>query len=151
MLIMQEMWRHAEAQLGGLYCCTGQEAWGSKLQPVVAKGTTAAEIIAASTATDKAVYFSKLQRDLETPLEPMTLKDDNQAALKWINNEMEDGLTRYLATNRVYVWKKVIRGEMKPEWAKTIRNVADIVTKPPGGSDFHRLQAMLIVCEDWSV
>jgi hypothetical protein len=39
-------------------------AWGFKLQSFVAKSTTAAEIFAASTATDEAVYCQKLLRHL---------------------------------------------------------------------------------------
>jgi hypothetical protein len=67
-------------------------AWESRLQLVVAKSTTAAEIIAASTATDEAVHCQKLLRDLETPVEPMTLRVNIQAALRRMNNEIEDGL-----------------------------------------------------------
>jgi hypothetical protein len=55
---------------------------GSKRQSVVTKRTTAAEIIAASTAMDEAVYCQKLLKDLRTPVEPMTLRVDNQAALR---------------------------------------------------------------------
>jgi hypothetical protein len=73
-------------------------AWGSKLQPVVAKCTAVAKTIAAPTATDEAVYCQMLLRGIETLVEPMTLRVDNQATLKSMNNEIEDGLTRYLAT-----------------------------------------------------
>jgi hypothetical protein len=118
-------------------------AWGSKLQPVVADSTTAAEIIAASTAADEAVYCQKLLRDLGTPVEPTTLRVDNQAALKRVNNEMEDSLTRDVATHHMYVREKVADGEVKPEWIESKDNIAYLFTKLLGGRVFNRLRAML--------
>jgi hypothetical protein len=52
-------------------------------------------------------------------VEPMTLRVDNQAALKRMNNEMEDGPTRYLATRHMYVREKVASGGVRPEWVET--------------------------------
>jgi hypothetical protein len=122
-------------------------AWGSQLQPVVAKSTTAAEIIAASTTTDEAVYCQKLLRDLRTPVEPMIPRVDNEAALKIMNNEVEDGLTRNLATRRMCVREKVASGEGRPEWVETKINVADTMTESLVSGDFSRLRTMLGVCE----
>jgi hypothetical protein len=122
-------------------------AWGSKLRSVVANSTTVAEIIAASTATHEAVYCQKLLRDIGTPVELITLRVDDQVALKRMNSEMEDGLTRYLATRRMTLRGKVASGEVTPEWMETKRNVADTMIKPLGGWDFSRLRIMLEVCE----
>jgi hypothetical protein len=87
-------------------------AWGSKLQSV-AKSTTAAEIIAVSAATDQwqpitassrrgSLHYQKLLRKFGIPVELMTPRVDNQAVLKRMKNEIEDGLTRYLATNNMH-------------------------------------------------
>jgi hypothetical protein len=84
-----------------------------------------------------------LFRDAGTPVEPMTLRVDNQASLKRMNHEMEEGLTRYLAMRHMYVREKVISGELRLEWAETKKNVADIMIKPLGSEDFNRCQAML--------
>jgi hypothetical protein len=67
----------------------------------------------------------------------MTLIVDNLAALRRMNNKMEDGLIRYLATHHMYLREKVSppSGEVKPEWVETKRNVAAIMTKPLGGKD----------------
>jgi hypothetical protein len=81
-------------------------------------------------------------------VEPMTLRVDNQAALKRTKNEIEDGLTRCLATDHMYVWEKVASGEIIPEWVETKYNIADIFTKPLGGRDFSRLRGMLGVAEE---
>jgi hypothetical protein len=78
----------------------------------------------------------------------MTLRVDNQAALKLVNNEMEDGLTRYLATHHMYVREKVANSEVKPEWTETKDNIADVFTKPLGGRVFNRLRAMFGVTEE---
>jgi hypothetical protein len=43
-------------------------------------------------------------------VEPMALRVDNQVALKRMNNEMEDGLTCYLATRHMNVREKVASG-----------------------------------------
>jgi hypothetical protein len=108
-------------------------AWGSKLQSVVAKCTTAAKIIAASTAPDEAVYCQKLLRDRGTSSGPMTLRVDNQAALKRMNNEMADGLTGSMATSHMHECENVVSGEVKLVWVETKSNIADILTKPLGG------------------
>jgi hypothetical protein len=65
---------------------------------------------------------------------------DQQVALKTHDNEMEDGLTRYLATRHMYVCEMVASGEVSFEGEETKRNVADVLTEPLGGGDVSRLQ-----------
>jgi hypothetical protein len=67
----------------------------------------------------------------------MTLRVDNQAALRRTSNEVEDGLTRYLATRHMYVRVKVASGEIQPEWIETKENIVDIFTKSLGGKYFY--------------
>ena len=55
-------------------------SWSSKRQAVVALSTSEAEYIALSLATQEALWIRQLLTELQVPLEPVVLMEDNQRA-----------------------------------------------------------------------
>lgn len=58
----------------------GSVSWSSKRQAVVALSTSEAEYIALSLATQEALWIRQLLTELQVPLEPVVLMEDNQRA-----------------------------------------------------------------------
>ena len=109
-------------------------------QPVVAKSSFEAEIIAASTVGDSFVWFSDFMGEIDLVVAGSIMYQDNKSAII----SMEKGGGSFKRTKHIkirYFWLKALvdEGVLKFEYVQTAEMVADILTKPLVGPVFQFL------------
>jgi hypothetical protein len=108
----------------------GAVSWSSRLQPTVAMSTTEAEYMAAAAVTKEALWLRTLLEDLGSPTKTMTIKCDNQGAIKLVKNPIASQRTKHIDVMHHFVREHVASGSIVFEYCDTQRMVADIFTKP---------------------
>lgn len=87
--------RHSTS--GGLFLYgSGAICWASKKQPVVALSTAESEYIALSAAKQEAAWLQKLFSDLQMPLQPIVMMEDNQGAIALARNPVAHSRTKHI-------------------------------------------------------
>jgi hypothetical protein len=106
-------------------------SWISKQQPTVALSSTEAEYMAASVATQEAIFLRMLTKDLKLPqIKPTIIYQDNQGAIKMANNPFNNQRTKHIDIRHHFVREKVTNKEIKLEYMPTEKMIADSLTKP---------------------
>ena len=105
------------------------------MQKCVALSVVEAEFIAASKATREALFFSYLLRDLGiTDFKPL-LCTDSQGCIQVSKDPAKHWKLKHINTRYYFVRDHVQEGDIGIEFVGTIKNVADILTKPLKGLD----------------
>jgi hypothetical protein len=109
-------------------------------QPVVAKSSYEAEIIAASTVGDSFVWLSDFMIEIDLVVEGSVMYQDNKSAIM----SMEKGGGSFKRTKHIkirYFWLKALvdEGLLRFEYVQTAEMVADMLTKPLIGPVFQYL------------
>jgi hypothetical protein len=135
--------------------CTGHTAifaggaisWKSKLQKAVTLSTCEAELVALTAATQEAIWLSSMLDDLFIDHEPLTIYEDNAAAIALIRDHRFSERTKHVEIKHFFLRERVATGQLRIEYIDTARNVADIFTKPLGKAVFerHRLSLGLLL------
>ena len=94
-------------------------------------------------ATDELMHLTKLLADLGIKTRPILLRQDNQATARSLTNPIEDGKSKYLRVHFHYVRERVASGEVEVQWVETVRMLADMFTKPLGGTKLKEMSRML--------
>lgn len=106
-------------------------AWFCRKQTSVALSSTEAEFVAASMATQEAVWMRQLLQDLGFPQDgPTSLMEDNQSCIKFIENERASSRIKHLDVKRCFVHDMVKKKEVKLKYCPSEENDADLLTKP---------------------
>ena len=106
-------------------------SWNSKKQPTVAKSSCEAEYMAASSATQEAIYLRMLLKVLNYIQNgPTTIYQDNQSAMKIANNRMTNLRTKHIDIQHPFIRERIESREIKVEYLPTEDMVADCLTKP---------------------
>ncbi len=109
----------------------GGISWMSKQQSAVALSTAEAEYIAASSATQEAMYLQRLGKDLRIDMSnPITLHMDNQAAIAMSKNLMSTKRTKHINLRMYFVMQGIEDGHIIPQYISTTEMKADCLTKP---------------------
>jgi hypothetical protein len=113
-------------------------------QPVVAKSSFEAEIIAASTVGDSFVWLSDFMIEIDIVVEGSVMYQDNKSAIL----SMEKGGSSFKRTKHIkirFFWLKALvdEGLLKFEYVQTAEMVADMLTKPLVGPVFQYLAGKL--------
>ena len=118
--------------------------WASKKEDKIAKSTAEAEYVAASFATDEALWLNKLLADCSLP-KPMTMHIDNTAAVIQITDMPMRN--KHIRIHYQAVFERVRNGDVLYEHIPSADMVADIFTKPLAATLFHKFRVALGVLD----
>lgn len=132
------------------YCFSigsGVFSWCSKKQDTVAQSTAEAEFIAATAASNQAIWLRKILSDLQLKQWTNTeILVDNQAAIAISNNPVFHGKTKHFKIKLYFLREVQKDGEIVLVYCKSTNQLADIFTKPLPASKFEELRMKLGVC-----
>ena len=107
----------------------GAISWSSKRQPTVAVSTTEAEYMAAAHAVKEALWLRKLLSVFQLNPETMTIKADNQSAIKVMKNPVLSSRSKHIDVVYNFARERVARREVSFEYIRTEHMLADALTK----------------------
>ncbi len=114
-------------------------SWCSKKQTIVALSSTEAEYIAASSASQEALYIRQLLKDLKyEQTDPTPLFIDNQGAITLSNNQMTNKRTKHIDVRYHFIRDIVEKKEIICGYISTEEMIADCLTKPVGHNILQR-------------
>ena len=108
----------------------GAITWSSRRQQTVAASTTEAEYMAAAAATKEALWLRKLIDDLQRTVSTITIRADNQGAVKLLKNPITSLRSKHINVIYHFARERVARKEVAFEYVKTEHMLADFLTKP---------------------
>lgn len=106
----------------------GAISWQSKVQPTVATSTTEAEYIAAAQGAREAVWLKLLIKDITGIDKAVTLRCDNQSAIKLIDNPAGTARSKHIDVAHHFVRDMAARGDLEM-YVPTTAMTADVMTK----------------------
>ena len=110
---------------------TGAISWSAKLQSVVAKSTTEAEYIAASSAGSEMMWLRMFLSDLGSSFpSPSTLRVDNNSAVQVINNPEHHHRMKQLDVHFFWLRDAVEGKQLAIQHIPGAEQPADLLTKP---------------------
>lgn len=121
---------------------TGAVCWSAKKQPTVAKSSTEAEYVSASSAGSEIIWTRSLLREIGMKVDkPTRLMVDNQSALKVLKNPEYHGRMKHIDVAWHWIRETIKRGEIEAHFLPTGEMIADIFTKslPRFAVQQHRL------------
>lgn len=126
--------------------------WKSRQQKSVATSSLAAEFIAASMATEEAIWIRGICGDIVKAVgyqlveEPVQMRIDNQGALKHILSDTSaEAATRHIAVKLRHVaYEQKEEKSVNFEYVKSEDNIADILTKPLFAEKHHKFTLSLM-------
>jgi len=128
----------------------GAVGWKSKRQQCVTRSTAASEYLAAASLVAEALWFRKLQQDLQMggssnsiSTSSIQLYTDNAAALSILHNPIQTKGTKHIDLAYHFARERTQQQEVTFSHVSTERNVADVMTKPLQPERFHSLLRMI--------
>jgi hypothetical protein len=123
-------------------------SWASKKQSVVALSSTEAEYVAASLASQEAVWLRVLLGDMGFPQKkPTTINEHNQGAIALSKNPKYHPRTKHIDIKCHFIRDQVAKKELVLNYCPTEQMLADLLTKPLGKTLFKRLRELMGVME----
>ena len=120
-------------------------SWQSRQQVSVALSSMEAEYMAACAAAQEALWLRMLLTDLGVDtVKPISLKEDNQAAIAFSKNPGDHKRSKHIDTRCHFVREKVASGELTLDYILTDAQLADIFTKVLDVTIFKRLRVLLL-------
>lgn len=117
----------------GMVCLFSGAAisWKSQRQTVVSISSTEAEIIAASETAQEMLWLNSLMKGLVDLKKPI-LYLDNESAIKLSHNPKYEyhKRTKHIKLKNLFVRECVINGELEVKQVPSVRQLADMLTKP---------------------
>jgi hypothetical protein len=111
----------------------GSVSWGSKLQQSVALSSAESEYMAASVATQEALYLRRLLGDLGVEQRgPTVIWEDNQGCVALAKNPVHHQRTKHIDIRYHFVRECVASNEIDLVWIPTQDQQADLLTKALG-------------------
>jgi hypothetical protein len=113
-------------------------SWQARSQSVVALSTLEAEYVACSDATREALWINRLREDIRSLVitdsqilpPPISIKCDNQAAIKLIKSGVVKAKTKHIDIKYHHSHDEDKRGTIDFSYIESKENIADILTKP---------------------
>ena len=101
------------------------------MQPSVALSSTESEYMAASAAAQEAMWMNRLLQQLGFKTsKPITLYEDNKAAILFVDHPSDHRRSKHIDTRRYFVREAVTNGEIELVYVNTEDQLADgIMTK----------------------
>jgi len=121
-------------------------SWASKKQNHVARSTMESELVAGSFASAEGIWIIKLGKDFKLNFTPIPIYTDNQSAIIFSNNEINNNKTKHIDIHFHYTRNQIETGNIKLHYINTSNNPADILTKPLSPRKHIHLLDILGVC-----
>ena len=114
-------------------------------QKLATKSSTESEIVALSDGAVEVLWLMEFLKCQGYDVSGMTIGQDNQSVLTLMSKVRgQSNRTKHLNSRYFFVRDRVLTGELKLVYVKTEDMVADILTKPLTGFQFHRLTDALL-------
>lgn len=127
----------------------GPTAWGCQFQPTVALSTTEAEYMALSRAARQAIWMYSAMSEVGYPqTKPARLIGDNSGSISLTKNAKHNARAKHIDIRHHFIRERVEMGDIAVEYVPSSENLADILTKPLGRLDHHRLCVLLRLCDE---
>ncbi|KXJ62386.1 hypothetical protein RP20_CCG014626 [Aedes albopictus] len=120
----------------------GTISWACRKQSCVSLSTAEAEFVALAEATQEMLWVKRLLGDLGEEQQDPLLYEDNQSALKMLDVGKFSNRTKHIATKYHFVRDIKTSGEICFVYCPTKDMVADLLTKPIGGTRLAQLRTM---------
>lgn len=118
--------------------------WSSKKQTSVALSSTESEFVAVCVASCELLYLKNLLFDLKVDFSlPITLFEDNQSAIKLLQNFENNKRCKHIDVKLHFVIDLISNGIMKVTYVCTEQQLADIFTKSLCNEKFYTFVKML--------
>jgi len=115
-------------------------------QKLVTLSSTESELVGITEGLKEAQPIHKLMEELKLLSgKPMTVFQDNKSTMRIANRgEGYDGKSRHMRVRYHYIAEQIANGEIDIQHLGTTKMVADILTKPGGGSNFATLVKAIV-------
>ena len=137
-------WSAGLSTSGYVFMLNGPISWASKKQKSAALSSAEAELIAATSAAQEAVYLKNLLNTLNVKCSTVPLFIDSSSAKSLIEEPRYSPAMKHIVIRRLFVSEAVQSGKVKMIRVDTKNNLADIMTKMMSGKTFVNAAAKLI-------
>jgi hypothetical protein len=121
--------------------------WRSKKQSIIATSSMEAEYIALSSTVKEALWIRKLIKEFNGDQEPVEIKEDNQACIRFAYDSNHSDRTKHIDVRYLFIKERIEKNQVKIGYCPTNDMVADVFTKPLGPILFSRFVELLGVKE----
>ena len=119
-------------------------AWNSKKQPTMAMSSTEAEYRGTTVVTCEAIWLWRRLQDLHIDVPtPILIYCDNIGSMQLAKNPVFHARTKHIEVHHHFVHERVMSGEVKLQYVRTDRQIADIFTKPLESDKLQHFSEML--------
>jgi hypothetical protein len=125
----------------------GAISWASKKQPMVARSSGEAELIALDLAAREALWLRKLEDDFSFPAGPTKIYEDNNSAKSMSERNERTQRTKHIKVKFFAIRGDVQSGDLKIEPVASADNTSDAFTKGLGYTKFHQFRTAMGVVE----
>jgi hypothetical protein len=124
----------------------GAVHWKSSSQEFASRSTTDSEYRACCDATCDALWLMELLRDFDMECRPFLIRNDSQGALCAICNQNITQRTKHIARQVGFVRDYYKKAMVTFEHIAGSENVADVLTKPLGGTKHRKFTTAMGLC-----
>lgn len=129
----------------GFFCTIngGALGWCSRKQDLVTLSSTEAEYVALSETCKEMLWIKRLIRELEVDVDcKIRIFADNQSSIKITENDKFSNRTKHIDTKYHFIKDLAASGELELRYVNTSDNIADLMTKPLGGTKIVQLRRL---------
>jgi len=127
------------------YLANAPITWQCKAQPTVALSTMESEYMALASATQESLWLKMMIEELgSSVLSPIILHEDNKACQMFADHSGHFSRTKHIDYRYHFVRERVHKGDIRVDYIKTDRQVADIFTKALNWNKFQDFRSKLL-------
>ncbi|GJR21701.1 retrovirus-related pol polyprotein from transposon TNT 1-94 [Tanacetum coccineum] len=126
-------------------CCL--TSWFSKKQTALAISTTEAEYVSAGKACQQALWMKQALIDYDVRLDDVPIMCDNKGAIDLSKNPVQHSRTKHIEIHHHFLHDNVQKGHISIKKVSSVKNIANILTKPLKNELFNYLRLGLGMME----